>query len=342
MNNNLNLDDKETILIIDDCPDNLHLLSEILSHAGYKVHLAPSGKLALKFIELNLPDLILLDIMMPQMDGYTVFEQFKKAEEHKDIPVIFISALHDVFDKVKAFSLGGVDYITKPFKEQEVLVRVENQLRLRRLSQQLIEKNILEERNRMAREIHDVLAQAFTGIILNLGAAERAMEKTPDQAVSHLKTVRELAKTGLAEARRSVTALRPQLLENGDLYSALNLIATRMSSHSQTRIVLEVMGTVDSLPLEVENNLLRIAQEALTNAFKYAKASTINIELIYEPEQFSLRVQDNGQGFDVESPCFLNGFGFLGMKERADRIHAQLMITSEVGRGTEIRVSVQR
>ncbi|WP_413160385.1 response regulator [Capilliphycus salinus ALCB114379] len=341
MNNNLTPDYKETILIVDDCPDNLHLLSGILSHAQYKVYLAPSGKLALKFMESNLPDLILLDIMMPQMDGYMVFEQLKNSEKTKDIPVIFISALQDMFDKVKAFSMGGSDYITKPFKEQEVLVRVENQLRIIRLSKQIIELNIVQERNRIAAEIHDSLAQAFTGIILHLGAAERAIKKSPEQAISYLKNVRELAKNGLAEARRSVEALRPKLLEDVDLYTALNRIATQMSSHSQTRTVLDVMGTVYPLPLEVENNLLRIGQEAVTNAFKYAKAGTINIELIYEAKHFTLRVKDNGQGFDLESPCFQNGFGFLGMKERADRIDAELTIASEVGGGTEIKVFVK-
>ena len=342
MNTNINPNNSETILIIDDCPDNLNLLSGILSNAKYKVHLAPSGKLALKFIQSNLPDLILLDIMMPHMDGYAVCEQLKSGEETQDIPVIFISALQDVFDKVRAFSLGGVDYITKPFQEQEVLARVENQLRLRRLSKQLIDQNILEERNRMAREIHDTLAQAFTGIIIHLGAAERAMTTSPEQAILHLKAVGELARDGLAEARRSVTALRPQLLEDGDLYNALSRIATQMSSHSEISTVLEVIGTAYPLPLEVENNLLRIGQEALTNAFKYAKAKTIRIELIYEAMQFILRVQDNGQGFDRSSSYFSNGFGFLGMTERAERIGAKLTVNSKLGEGTEVMVSINR
>lgn len=341
MKHQLNSDDPETILIIDDCPDNLNLLSRILSQTQYKVHLAPSGKLALQFIQSKLPDLILLDILMPQMDGYTVCEQLKISQKTQNIPVIFISALQDISDKFKAFSQGGVDYITKPFHEQEVLIRIENQLRLRRLSQQLIEQSLLEERNRMAREIHDSLAQAFTGIILHLGAAERAIENTPEQALSHLKTLRELAKTGLAEARRSVEALRPQLLEEVDLYSALNQIATQMSFYSEIHTILNVIGTAYPLRPEVENHLLRIAQEALTNAFKYAKASTINIELIYQPEQFCLRVEDNGQGFNIQSPCFLNGFGFLGMKERTDRIGGELTVTSAVGQGTEILVCVK-
>ncbi|HEY9609304.1 GAF domain-containing sensor histidine kinase [Allocoleopsis sp.] len=207
---------------------------------------------------------------------------------------------------------------------------------------QLIDQNILQERNRMAREIHDTLAQAFTGIIVHLAAAERAIARDLQQVLTHIQTVRELAKNGLFEAKRSVEALRPQLLENSDLSTALNHIATQMSSHTGTSTVLEVMGTVYSLPVEVENNLLRIGQEALTNAFKYAKANRIQIELIYEGTQLILRVQDNGQGFDLESPCFSTGFGLLGMRERADRIGAKLAVNSQSGKGTEVVVSINR
>lgn len=332
----------ESILIIDNSPDNLNLLGGILSNAQYKIHLAPTGKLALKFMQSHLPDLILLDIMMPQIDGYEVCNQLKASEETQDIPIIFISALHDITDKVKAFSLGAADYITKPFQEQEVLVRVENQLRLRRLAKQLIDQNILQERDRMAREIHDTLAQTFTGIIVHSRAAERAMATAPEQMLSHIQTVRKLAGEGLAEARRSVAALRPQLLEEGDLYSALNEIATQMSFHTEVSTVLTVIGTAYPLPLEVENNLLRIGQEALTNVFKYANSNLIHVELIYEAAQFTLRVQDNGQGFDMESLDVKKGFGFLSMRERAARIGAKLVINSQIRRGTEVIVSIER
>ncbi len=133
---------KGNILVVDDTPANLNILTEILSRKGYKVRLAPSGKLALRSIEFAPPDLILLDIMMPEMDGYQVCKILKASEKTKDIPIIFISALYEVLDKMKAFSLGGVDYITKPFEVEEVLVRIENQLSIRRLSQQLHEENI--------------------------------------------------------------------------------------------------------------------------------------------------------------------------------------------------------
>jgi two-component system, NtrC family, sensor kinase len=127
---------KGNILIVDDVPANLHLLAQILSKQGYKTRTAPDGQLALRSIELTPPDLILLDIMMPDMDGYTVCKALKASPITKDIPIIFISALNDVLDKVKAFEVGGLDYITKPFHEQEVLARVSNQLMQRQLFQQ--------------------------------------------------------------------------------------------------------------------------------------------------------------------------------------------------------------
>jgi PAS domain S-box-containing protein len=132
---------KVNILAVDDTPANLHLLTRMLSDQGYKVRITPNGKLALKAVKANPPDLILLDILMPDMDGYEVCKQLKIDERTKDIPVIFISALRESFDQVKAFSLGGVDYITKPFQAQEVLARVENQLRCQRLQKQLTEQN---------------------------------------------------------------------------------------------------------------------------------------------------------------------------------------------------------
>lgn len=127
---------KGNILIVDDVPANLHLLARILSKRGYKTRTAPDGQLALRSIELTPPDLILLDIMMPDMDGYTVCKTLKASPATKDIPIIFISALNEVFDKVKAFEVGGVDFIAKPFHEQEVLARISNQLVQRQLFQQ--------------------------------------------------------------------------------------------------------------------------------------------------------------------------------------------------------------
>ena len=128
---------KESILIVDDTLENLQLLSNILNEHGYEVRVAVNGVVALKSIQAILPDLILLDINMPQMDGYEVCKHLKADPKTDEVPVIFISALNDAIDKVKAFSIGGVDYITKPFQVEEVVARIENQLRNTRLKKQL-------------------------------------------------------------------------------------------------------------------------------------------------------------------------------------------------------------
>jgi diguanylate cyclase (GGDEF)-like protein len=127
---NLDLTKTEDILIVDDTPDNLHLLSRMLTRQGYNVRKALNGTMALTEAQTVPPDLILLDIMMPEMDGYEVCQQLKANTKTAEIPVIFLSALDDVFDKVKGFQVGGVDYITKPFQFEEVLARVQNQLAL--------------------------------------------------------------------------------------------------------------------------------------------------------------------------------------------------------------------
>jgi two-component system NtrC family sensor kinase len=131
---------KANILAVDDTPANLHLLTEMLSQQGYKVRIVPNGSLAIKSALANPPDLILLDILMPQLDGYQVCEALKANTLTKDIPVIFISGLHEGLDKVKAFTVGGVDYITKPFFAEEVLARIDNQLRLKAQEKQLQKK----------------------------------------------------------------------------------------------------------------------------------------------------------------------------------------------------------
>ncbi|MFO7144424.1 GGDEF domain-containing response regulator [Arthrospira sp. PCC 8006] len=132
---------KADILVVDDKPENLHLLSEILMMEGYNVRKAVNGKMALMAVKTVPPDLILLDIMMPGMDGYQVCKELKNNQNLAKVPVIFLSALNDVFDKVKAFGSGGVDYITKPFQMEEVLVRVENHLMLKAAEKKILELN---------------------------------------------------------------------------------------------------------------------------------------------------------------------------------------------------------
>ncbi len=132
---------KNDILIVDDVPDNIRLLSNILTNQGYQVRKALNGKMALRAIHTSKPDLILLDINMPDMDGYQVCQELKSHIETEYIPIIFVSSMNETLDKVKAFSLGAIDYITKPFQVEEVLARIKNQLIIQQQQKELIIQN---------------------------------------------------------------------------------------------------------------------------------------------------------------------------------------------------------
>ncbi|MBW4693832.1 MAG: PAS domain S-box protein [Lyngbya sp. HA4199-MV5] len=272
--------------------------------------------------------------------------------------------LHQIFEKEQADQSMG--YVQQALRTQQVLtveyslpiagretwfsariapIRHEQVIWLSRditLQKQAEAASILEERNRMAREIHDTLAQAFTGVLVHMGAISRLAKTNPEAIQTHIQTVRDLARSGLTEARRSVAALRPQSLEDGNLWTALEQFVSSLQSSTETRLICEIVGTPYTLPPDTENNLLRIGQEAFTNAVKYAQANEIRIELVYELTQCCLRIRDDGRGFEVNNTTLSQGFGLLGMSERAEHIGAQLSIDSQPGRGTEVSVSVHR
>ncbi|MBE9095322.1 PAS domain-containing protein [Tychonema sp. LEGE 07203] len=212
---------EQNILIVDDHPENLRLLSQFLSKRGYKVRPTRDGKLALKFARSTRPDLILLDIMMPGMDGYQVCEQLKSCPKTKDIPVIFISSLNEVIDKVKAFGLGAVDYITKPFEIEEVAARVENQLLFSRLSQQILAQNArlqaeIEERQRLETQLRE--SQQWLSAIIKMNPNVLYVYDLLEQRILYLN--RELYTDigySLAEIQQMPAAFLPNLIHPEDL-----------------------------------------------------------------------------------------------------------------------------
>jgi signal transduction histidine kinase len=209
-------------------------------------------------------------------------------------------------------------------------------MQLTRLSEQSRQTAVLEERNRMAREIHDTLAQAFTGIILQLGAAGRV---PPERGQEHLQLAGDLAREGLAEARRSVQGLRPQALEEMDLAAALARMTEQLNAGQSTRIEFHRSGAPRPLPPDVAGHLLRIGQEALTNALRHAQASAVGVELTFAGEELRLCVEDDGRGFPMNAPRRKSGFGLTGLHERAGIIGAQLTVASQPGSGTRVELA---
>jgi PAS domain S-box-containing protein len=204
------------------------------------------------------------------------------------------------------------------------------------LVEQQREAAILKERTRMARDIHDTLAQGFTGVIVQMEAAEEALlDDDQEHAVGHVRRARELARDSLGEARRSVHALRPQVLEKAAFADALQAIVKNTAAGTALRTEFQIIGKPRDLSPAVEENLLHIGQEALTNALKHAHATKFNARLSFDSDAVYLELHDNGDGFDVDG---INGggIGLIGMKERADQIGATVKITSEPGKGTKI------
>ncbi|MGZ8900028.1 MAG: sensor histidine kinase, partial [Limisphaerales bacterium] len=198
---------------------------------------------------------------------------------------------------------------------------------------------IMAERNRMAREIHDTLAQGFTAVSVQLEAIRDKVEDSPD-ARKHLELARTFVRSSLAEARRSIWDMRSQALEDADLAKALANIANQLTGATRIKVDLVVKGEARRLPVTVENNLLRIGQEAITNAVKHVHPQRILIELTFGASAVVLRVRDDGIGFHADSPKDREqeGFGLVGMRERVQPLGARLEIKSKPGRGTEIVV----
>jgi signal transduction histidine kinase len=202
---------------------------------------------------------------------------------------------------------------------------------------------ILGERNRLAREMHDTLAQDLSGIVIQLQLAERSWDANVSVARSSVVEARTLAEMCLAEARRSVEALRPGVLEHRDLAEALNYTVAEMQSRSSADIQYRVEGVPTELPADVEINLLRICREALLNSLRHAHATQIEVLLTYKQDGISIRIQDNGVGFDAaQAPA--GAFGLIGIRERVEQMGAELTIKSLPGMGASIEalVSLQK
>jgi signal transduction histidine kinase/ligand-binding sensor domain-containing protein len=213
-------------------------------------------------------------------------------------------------------------------------------LRLRQIRQRF--SLVLEERGRLAREIHDTLAQGFVGISSQLDAVALTLNGHVDVARKHLDLARKMVRHSLTEARRSVMDLRASALEGHDLPAALSEAAYQWTAGTAVQIRVNVAGESRPLPEETEQHLLRIAQEAVTNAVKHARASQVSIHLEMAGRELSLRVADNGRGFEQDEAFSEVGghFGLLGMRERAERLGGELHLHSEPGHGTEVAVTV--
>ena len=201
---------------------------------------------------------------------------------------------------------------------------------------------VLAERNRIAREIHDTLAQGFVAVSVQLQIVSRLLGSSTDTARQHLGQAQDLVRSGLEDARKAIWELRSQSAENQDLAAKLVKMADRVTTGTEIKTEVRVNGTYHPLPERVEDELLRIAQEAVTNAVRHADPNRVEIQLRFAGKRMELSVEDNGRGFSGEIPSTQDGhFGLTGMKERAQQIGGSLTVSSKEGQGTRVCVCVE-
>jgi signal transduction histidine kinase len=321
------------ILLVDDRPDNLRLLLNILKDKGYKVRCVTNGAMALRVSLRHPPDLILLDIQMPEMNGYQVCEQLKAKPETREIPVIFLSVIEETKEKVHAFNVGGVDYITKPFQVKEVVARVENQLQILRLQNKLKEQNI-----RLEQEIRD--RKAIEQQLLELNREMKRSNQELEQfayVVSHdlqapLGTIASFAQLlqnryqaqldgkALQFIDRIITgSLRmQQLIDDLLQYSRVGRLTKEFEpvnceqvlSQSLANLETEINATQaqiihDPLPAIAGNplGLLQLFQNLISNALKYRHpqiSPRIYISVSPREDMWLFSIQDNGIGIETK------------------------------------------
>lgn len=312
--NTASAETEQHILLVDDLPANLELLSGMLKGRGYKVRAALSGDAAFQAVAAEPPDLVLLDIKMPGMDGYEVCSRLKADPKTKDIPVIFISALNETFDKVRAFAAGGVDYIPTPFQFEEVAARVRTHLELRRQDQALrrnYEK--LKELERLRSGlvhmiIHD-LRIPLSVIVSSVDMARRDRRSAlSSYAADNLE---EASKSGeimmrmvsdLLDASRMESGKMPLTMAECDLAELLTRTAAYMKPLAGKRTL--VAGPVEGgLKVRADAQLLgRVLKNLVSNAIKFSpkEGGYVALAARREKKRIRLTVENNGPGIPAE------------------------------------------
>jgi len=209
----------------------------------------------------------------------------------------------------------------------------------KRLEEQARRSTILEERNRVARDVHDTIAQGFTGIVLNLEAAEEASANLTEEVRNRITRARDVARQNLEEMRRTVLKLSAPSTAKGDLAGAISEALNRARSSTKVQLDFSVCGAPRYVEATIEENLLRIAQQAMDNSLQHAQASRIRVELAFGKKEVRLAVRDNGRGF-VSSNLPSRGIGIRGMGERAEELGGTCKLTSQAGKGTRVTVRI--
>lgn len=359
--------EKLTILVVDDNPTNLSLLFECLQEMNYSVLIAQDGESALEQIQYKVPDLILLDVMMPPgIDGFETCCRLKDNEISKDIPVIFMTALDDTESKVKGFDMGAVDYITKPLKEKEVMARVQAHLVIREQQKQL------EELNASKDKFFSIIAHDLRGPLSSLNVlAQNAEEKLDDYSQEELKELFELQQTSienlcnLLENLLTWSKIQQGMLDHYPQHLNLAEVVARNTAFltpaaEQKCITLRNLIQEQIVVYADLNMVDTIVRNLLSNALKFTNADgTVGVSATQDETHAEVSVSDTGVGIKGKHLPKLfridtkykhlgtarekgTGLGLILCKEFVEINNGRIWITSKTGEGTTVTFTLPK
>lgn len=362
----------QKILLVDDNPVNLGILFEHLTGQGFAVFIAQNGKMALKFLETELPDLILLDVKMPGVDGFEVCRRIKANDATRAIPVIFMTALAETSDKIAGFQAGGVDYITKPFQQAEVLARIQAHLTISRLQRELEQKNrLLEELNASKDTFFSIMAHdlrgPFTGLLgisqVILESLDSFSKEEIKDAVSKLhesaERVFKLLENLLSWSRlqRGAMTLQPQPIYLNDVVNqTIHLFA---ATAQRKQITLNIAGFEETPLVYADLSMLNtVLRNLVANSLKFTRpGGNVTITAAKCDPEVVLSVSDTGIGIPKDKLATLfridqqyqregtdgetgTGLGLLLCKELIEVNHGSIRVNSREGEGTVFSVGL--
>ena len=336
-----------TVMIVDDNVTAREALVAILEGEGHDLQQARDGIQALSMLKEIQPDLILLDVMMPAMDGFEVCRRIRATPQLAEVPIILLTALDDRDSLLRGIESGADDFLSKPPDRRELVARVRTITRLNRYRTLMEQRENIrrmaehvvaaqeEERQRISRELHDDLGQALTTHLIALRNLQQDLSLPTETLHERLQSLYDQSYEIFVKIRSIARDLRPPVLDTLGLRVAMQTYCTEFTRHTHLPVVFESDASLPRLPDAYNITLYRTLQETLTNVVKHAQASQVWVDLSMEDDQVTLTVQDNGIGLG-EKKSSTNGIGLAGLRERITIAGGTLTVSSAPKRGTII------
>ncbi len=335
-----------TVLIVDDSLPTLETQCSILEDQGYKQVVAHNGIEALEQAKIILPDLILLDVMMPGMDGFEVCRHIRSTAKLAEVPIVMLTALNDSASLLQGIEAGADDFLAKPVDRHELRARVRTITRLNRYRNLMEQREALrimadriitaqeQERQRISRELHDDLGQELTTQMLDIRNLQEDLSDSDTELFKRLQAIYQQSHEISVKLRRIAQDMRPPVLDALELKDAMQMHCEEITRRSNIPIEFEADSSLPQLPDSYNLTHYRVLQEALNNEVKHSMATHSWVDLTLENRTISLTVQDNGSGFAGKGQSQVGGIGLAGLRERLTIAGGIFKINSNPKRGT--------